>query len=245
MCAGCIGERYKICKGLDELHPHLLMCKKCEKIRTHQGTGSKTHNEKWAFVDAESPELMALCLKQGLEHTLTKDKLTLVDSRFEWTEPHSRRVRVRVTVQCDIPELPNGGSTLQASSTVEFRVNTRQCPDCAAENSTGGGEAWRAVVQLRQRATHKKTLLDLELKARKQGVVKGCMGVEQMRDGLDFYFEEPSKAALLVEWMRTMVPVRTKTSKKLISQDRNSNLDHIKYSTMVEMVPLCRDDLVS
>jgi hypothetical protein len=46
-----------------------------------KGTGSKTHNEKWAYVDNESPELMALCLKQGLEHTLSKDKLKLIDTR--------------------------------------------------------------------------------------------------------------------------------------------------------------------
>jgi hypothetical protein len=40
----------------------------------------------------------------------------------------------------------------------------------------------KPTQQLRQRAEHKKTLLDLEARARKKGVTKGCMGVEQVSE---------------------------------------------------------------
>lgn len=68
-----------------------------------------------------------------------------------------------------------GGVTLQASTSLEFKVNTRQCGDCAAENSTGNGEPWRAVVQLRQHVEHKRTLMWLEQQ------VKSVKGEESWR----------------------------------------------------------------
>jgi nonsense-mediated mRNA decay protein 3 len=80
--------------------------------------------------------------------------LELIDARFEWCEPHSRRLRVRVVVRKEISEI--GSVVLQGHATVELTVKTRQCNECAAENSTGGGEPWRCVVQLRQRVSHKR-----------------------------------------------------------------------------------------
>merc|ERR1711965_165363 len=98
---------------------------------------------------------MGICLRQGgMAHCLAKAGLTLEDARWEWTEPHSRRLRVRLTVRKAL----DLGVTLQAATTVELKVNTRQCVDCAQENATGGGEPWKALVQLRQRSAHKRTL---------------------------------------------------------------------------------------
>lgn len=50
----------------------------------------------WIDAAPESPELLALCLRKlpGL-----KKKATLKDARFRWTEQHSKRIIVQLTVQ--------------------------------------------------------------------------------------------------------------------------------------------------
>jgi len=173
-----------------------------------------------------------------------KSGLQLVNASFIWTEPHSRRLKVRVVVRKHISELPNGGATLQGQVIVEIVIKTRQCNICAAENSTGGGEPWRVVVQLRQRVDHKKTLLLLEQEAIGAGVTDKCLGIEQMKDGLDLYFLDMPTATKFCDWAKSKVPMRSKLSKKLVSTDVRSNLNHYKHTMVLEIVPLCRDDLV-
>ena len=42
-----------------------------------------------------------------------------------------------------------------------------------------------------------------------------------------------------------MVPIRSKLSKRLISQDDNSNVFNYKYTQYAEVAPVCKDDLVT
>ena len=46
----------------------------------------------------ESAELLAICLKtmKGLK------RVKLLDAAFIWTEPHSRRIKVKITVQKEV-----------------------------------------------------------------------------------------------------------------------------------------------
>jgi len=44
--------------------------------------------------------------------------------------------------------------------------------------------------------------------------------------------------------MEHAVPVKVKTSKKLISKDLKSNISNFKYTNLVEICPLCKDDLL-
>jgi nonsense-mediated mRNA decay protein 3 len=46
----------------------------------------------------ESRELLAICLKRlkGLS------KVHLVDAGFVWTEPHSKRIKVKLTIQKEV-----------------------------------------------------------------------------------------------------------------------------------------------
>lgn len=52
----------------------------------------------WLSAALESRELLAICLKRlkGL------NKVHLVDAGFIWTEPHSKRVKVKLTVQKEV-----------------------------------------------------------------------------------------------------------------------------------------------
>jgi nonsense-mediated mRNA decay protein 3 len=49
-------------------------------------------------AELESRELLTLCLKKlkGLQ------KVRLVDAGFIWTEPHSRRIKVKLTIQKEV-----------------------------------------------------------------------------------------------------------------------------------------------
>ena len=51
----------------------------------------------WVACSLESRELMALCLKR----LKNLSKVKLVDANFVWTEPHSKRIKVRLTIITD------------------------------------------------------------------------------------------------------------------------------------------------
>jgi len=65
-------------------------CRNCERFLSPPGI--------WTIAQPESPELLSICLKKlkGL------NKVRLTDARFIWTEPHSKRLRVAVTIQKEV-----------------------------------------------------------------------------------------------------------------------------------------------
>lgn len=118
---------------------------------------------------------MALCLKQvkGLK------RVKLVDAGFVWTEPHSRRIKVKLTIQKEVLN----GTLLQQSFVVEFVVTNLQCDDC---KKTYTPHLWVAQVQLRQRVDHKRTFLFLEQLIIKHNAAEKCLSIKEMHDGIDF-----------------------------------------------------------
>ena len=48
----------------------------------------------------------------------------------------------------------------------------------------------------------------------------------------------------MVDFLQGVVPIRFNTSKKLISHDINSNTYNYKYVFSVEVVPVCKDNIV-
>ncbi len=105
--------------------------------------------------------MLALCLKKlkGLH------KVRVVDASFIWTEPHSRRIRVKLTVQDSVAD----GVLLQQSFEVVYIVGTQQCPECQKSFTAN---VWRACVQVRQHVLHKRTFLFLEQLILKHGAHK-------------------------------------------------------------------------
>ena len=55
----------------------------------------------WIKAELESRELLTLLIKK-LKGTLTNVRLT--DASFIWTEPHSKRIKIKLTVQKEIQE---------------------------------------------------------------------------------------------------------------------------------------------
>lgn len=66
-----------------------------------------------------------------------------MDAGFIWTEPHSRRLKVKVTVQAEVLN----GAILQQSFVIEYIVETHMCPDC--QKSNANQNTWVASVQVR------------------------------------------------------------------------------------------------
>lgn len=89
MCVNCIRNEVDITEGIPK-QVHIHFCRNCERYLQPPGI--------WIVAELESRELLTLCLKKlkGL------NKVRLVDAGFIWTEPHSRRVKVKLTIQKEV-----------------------------------------------------------------------------------------------------------------------------------------------
>jgi nonsense-mediated mRNA decay protein 3 len=231
-CPSCLATKADVTKGIST-EATLHQCRGCQ--RWHLDAG------KWIACELESRELMTLCLKNvsGLDKPSSAggEKVRLIDASWIWTEPHSMRLKVRLTIQKEVQL----GTILQQSFVVVFIVRNQQCTECQSEFRQG---SWKSLVQVRQRVGHKRTFLFLEQLILKHGAHRGCLSIETFRDGMDFYFPEKNKAARFITFLENVVPIKIKTSKKLISTDDKNNTANFKYTNFVEICPLCKDDLL-
>jgi nonsense-mediated mRNA decay protein 3 len=100
-------------------------------------------------------------------------------------------------------------------------------------------------VQVRQKVPHKRTFLYLEQLILKHGAHKDTINIKEVKDGLDFFFAARNQAEKFVDFLSSVAPVRTKKSQELISMDIHTSTKSYKFSYSVELVPICKDDLVA
>ena len=242
MCVSCLRSQVDITEGIQK-ELAISWCKGC---------GRYLHNNVWVAAELESRELLSMLVRKvrGL------GKVKLVDASFVWTEPHSTRLKIKLTVQKEVFSTSvkvsaadssasagaGGGAILQQSFIVTFVLENLYCPDCHKAQSP---HTWVAVVQLRQRGVgHKRTLYYVEQVILKRGAHANVVSLQEVPDGLDFFFANQSHAKRFAEFVASVCPTRTTHSKKLISHDDKSNVFGYKYSWLVEIAPVCRDDLV-
>lgn len=110
-CMNCLKAKIDITEGISR-QINLAHCRECNRYL----------RPPWVHLQLESPELLSLCLKQmkGLK------RVKLIDATFLWTEPHSKRLKVKVTVQKEI----DTGASIQQTIVVEFVIENNQCDDC-------------------------------------------------------------------------------------------------------------------
>lgn len=232
-CASCLASTTDITRGIST-EATLHQCRGCQ--RWHKEAG------KWIACELESRELMALCLSHvsGLQKrnaNQQQNKIRLVDAAWIWTEPHSMRLKVRLTIQRQV----ESATILQQSFTVVFIVRNQQCLECQSVFRQG---SWKSLVQVRQRVRHKRTFLYLEQLILKHDAHRGCLQIQLFANGMDFYFPDKGSAARFVSFLESVCPIQTKASKKLIGTDDKSNISNFKYTHLVEICPLCKDDLL-
>ena len=78
-----------------------------------------------------------------------------MDAAFVWTEPHSKHIKVKLTVQKEVFR----GAILEQVFVVDFKVENQFCRHCHRMEAK---DTWNAVVQVRQKVRHKKTFYYLE-----------------------------------------------------------------------------------
>lgn len=222
-CLQCIQSKIDITQDLAK-QCLLQLCGKCDRYLQPPSS--------WVTAPLESRQLLGICLKRvkGL------NKLHLIDAGFIWTEPHSKRVKVKITVQKD-----ENGAKLQQTTIIEFQIVNQICEDCQRVEAK---DYWKCVVQVRQRARHKKTFFYLEQLILKMNAHQKTVSIKQTPDGIDFFYSVQPDARKLVDFLMTVAPCRFDTSKRLISHDVHSNTYNNKYTYSVEIVPICKDDIV-
>ncbi|KAF6809176.1 60S ribosomal export protein NMD3 [Colletotrichum musicola] len=225
LCYDCIKLTVDISNGVQR-EATLNFCRDCDRWLLPPTS--------WIVAAPESRELLALCLKKlkGLH------KVRIIDASFVWTEPHSRRVKVKITIQDEV----QSGVLLQQSFEAVFIVAYQQCPDCAKSYTAN---VWRASVQVRQKVLHKRTFLFLEQLIMKHGAHKDTLNIKEAKDGIDFFFSARNQAEKFVDFLNSVVPCRVKKSQELISQDVHTSTKSYKFTYSAELIPICRDDLVA
>ncbi|KAJ3282265.1 hypothetical protein HDU76_008738 [Blyttiomyces sp. JEL0837] len=216
MCINCIRNDVDITEGIPK-QATIHYCKGCDRYLQPPNI--------WVVAELESKELLTLCLKKLKGLT----KVRLVDAGFIWTEPHSRRVKVKLTIQ------------KEQVFVVEFVVSTQQCEECTR---VAAQQTWKAVVQVRQKVPHKRTFLWLEQLILKHNAHQNTTNIKEAKDGIDFYYVNRGHAIKMVEFLQSVVPTKLKTSEQLISSDIHSGSANYKFSYSMELVPICKDDLL-
>ncbi|GFR91110.1 60S ribosomal export protein NMD3 [Elysia marginata] len=191
MCVNCLRSDVDITDGIPKTSA-LSFCKSCERYLQPPN--------QWVKATLESRELLSVCLKKlkGL------NKVKLVDAGFVWTEPHSMRIKVKLTVQKEVMN----GAVLEQAFVVEFVVQPHMCDEC---HRVEAKDFWRAVVQVRQKCDHKKTFFYLEQLILKHRAHRNTVNIKPMADGLDFFFSKQDDAKKIVEFLSAYVPSRSLT----------------------------------
>jgi nonsense-mediated mRNA decay protein 3 len=208
MCVSCLKGQVDVTEGIPkEVIIHQCRgCSKYELICFFSFSSSsyklcRWQRPPWAIAELESRELLAICLKK----INNLNRVKLVDAGWIWTEPHSKRLKLKLTVQKEV--LSN--MILQQSFIVTFIVRNQQCDDCKASFTN---HSWKAVVQVRQKVNHKRTFFFLEQLILKHRAHEKTSNIESQPDGLDFFFTERNHALRFVDFLQESVPMKYATS---------------------------------
>jgi nonsense-mediated mRNA decay protein 3 len=177
---------------------------------------------------------MALCLKRvsGL------NKVKILDAFWIWTEPHSKRLKIAIEIEKTVLD---DRITLRQKVEVEYVVHNRQCLECIREASE---HSWGAQVQLRQRTSDSRSLISLESALTKAGMHHLMLSVDVVRHGMNLFFKNKNQAEKVIHFLSGRVPVRVKSSKKMVSANKQSNTQKYEHVYLVDVVPLVKHDLV-
>lgn len=225
MCVKCLRSEVDITEGLQK-HVIIIHCPECDTYLQPPRT--------WIKAQLESKELLTFCVKRLKNF----NKVRLVLAEFIWTEPHSKRLKVKLKVQKEVLN----GAVLEQAYTVEYVVQDQMCESCSRVQANP--DQWVAAVQLRQHVSHRRTFFFLEQLILKHDAAVRAIRIKQMDQGIDFFFGNRSHAVKFVEFLGKVVPIKSRNDKQLVSQDQKSNTYNYKYTFSVEICPICREDLI-
>jgi len=223
MCTNCMQSQVDLSTGISK-QLTVLWCRGCGRYNRTQ----------WIVAERESRALLDFLLKKikGLGK-----ETKVVDADFVYTEPHSMRLKVRLTVQKEVYV----GAILQQQFIVEYVISPMQCPDCARSYTE---HQWDTVVQARQKVRHKRTFYFLEQLLLKHNICMKAISIKEENGGLDFHWGSRQDANVLTQFLAGVIPCRQSESKRLISHNEKEGTAHFKFVKLVEIVPICKGDVV-
>ena len=78
----------------------------------------------------------------------------------------------------------------------------------------------------------------------KHNMQKQCLDVQEEEVGLNFLFAKRELAASFSQFVQDHISCRMKSSKQLISHDEKNGTAHHKHTFLIDLAPVCKDDLV-
>ncbi|KAH9947139.1 NMD3-domain-containing protein [Amylocystis lapponica] len=209
LCVACLRNTVDITEGIPK-QASVSFCRNCERFLSPPTT--------WAIVRPESQELLAICLRKlkGL------NKVRLTDAHFIWTEPHSKRLRVSLTIQKEVltATILNKYSRSSSSCSMGSVLTVASLPP-----RTLGRHLCKSARSLPQ------TYLPFPRTAHPQAWrTKETISVKEVKDGLDFFYSQRSHALKMCEFLGGVVPIRSKASEQLLSADTHTNTANFKYT---------------
>ncbi|KAF9764920.1 60S ribosomal export protein NMD3 [Nosema granulosis] len=195
-------------------------CRSCERYHTPPKT--------WNNYEWGSRELLIYLIKRNT----SLDKFEIVDSNFVYTEEHSKRMKISVTIE------DNG---VREDILINYSIKNKQCSDCEKVEAK---QHWKAIVQVRHKAEHKRLFLHLEQLIIKHKAYGDTTNIKTRSNGIDFYFSGRMGAVKLVKFLEGIFPVKVLTSERLISKDIQNSKSNYKFSFSVDIVPFYTDDLL-
>ena len=142
-----------------QLTGDIQQCRTCERW----------NGPPWMYCERESNDMLKMCLKRI--KGMTKN-IKIIDAKLMWTEPHSKRVKIKVVISKEIMS----NTEMQKTIFITFLEKNLQCDDCRKSFTP---HLWNSVVQLRQKVPHKRTFLFLEQLMLKHKAHEHCLNVEE------------------------------------------------------------------
>ncbi|GAB64672.1 mRNA decay protein [Plasmodium cynomolgi strain B] len=224
MCNNCILQNVESSSVNINKDTYLIYyCRECKRY---------LHN-RWVYCELESKELLALCLKKVNK----LKKLKILDAKFLYTEPHSKRIKIHLSVQ---EELINNFIS-EMELILHYVIKYTQCDDC---KKTYTPYTYNTCVSVRQKVEHKKTLLFLESLLLKYNMNENIINIVSNPDGLDFHFLSRTDALKFCDFILSKTMSKCKNSKHLINHDANNNTYNYLYSFSIDICPICKYDLI-
>ncbi|KAJ6848924.1 60S ribosomal export protein NMD3 [Iris pallida] len=163
-------------------------------------------------ADPESKQLLSICLSR-VKKPLSSNRLKLVHADFVWTEPHSKRIKLRLRVQGELDR----NTIVEQTHVAEFQVVDHLCDSCSrAKPTPTSGSPRSSSASTSPTAAPFFYLEQLILKHR---TADRAIRIQETCDGIDFCFSNRSHALKFVDFVSDVVPARDRSDKRLVSHD--------------------------
>ena len=177
-------------------------------------------------IDRESSDMMKLCLSRIKSYD---KKAKIIDSNFIYTEPHSKVIKIKVTLQKEIEK-----NIITQSLVIEFKEKWILCRDCQKIQTP---HIWSSCVQIRQRVPHKKTMMYLEQIILRNKMQQNALDFKESNDGFDFFFMTRREGEVFSNWIATVVPSKITYHKKYVSLSTST------FTYLVDVANIAKYDL--